>query len=74
MCQSYKEIISEENKKRKPSNMFHDALVPFAERWIIKMQKKKRIIWIDNAKGIAILAVILGHVESFFHLCMLFIW
>ena len=44
MCQSYNEIISEgtiiENKKRKSANMFHDALVPFAERRIISMIKK----------------------------------
>ncbi len=43
MCQSYKEIISEGtrivNKMRKSANMFHDALVPFAERRKINMKR-----------------------------------
>ena len=41
VCRSYKTNISagRKSRKRKLANAFHDALVPFAERRIIKMKK-----------------------------------
>ena len=40
VCQSYKKSYQKEDRleKRKLANMFHDALVPFAERRTIKMK------------------------------------
>lgn len=43
--------------------MFHDLLVSFAERWVIKM-KQKNIQTVQVLRGIACVAIVLFHLPS----------